>query len=132
MLEALFFEKSNTKVIFLNLICNGIKWYWPLFLDLLDCCILMRKYHYDKKAVILLFGMLYCFSSFFIFGQNYTIKGYSIENWFIRLMKSQNPFIKKHLLVLSLFGFLISTFLFWLLMLICHTSRLLRFHLFIF
>ena len=78
--KALFFEKSNTKkVIFLNLICNGIQMILTVIFGFIGLLYFNAQYHVitTKTAVLLLAVLLLLFLVLFLF-KKITIKGYSI------------------------------------------------------
>ncbi|TDE01582.1 lysylphosphatidylglycerol synthase domain-containing protein [Flavobacterium hiemivividum] len=79
--KAMFFEKSETKkVLFLNLICNGIQMVLTIFLGVFGLLYFNAQYNViTTKTVIILFGVLILiFGSLFLV-KKLTIKGYSIE-----------------------------------------------------
>ena len=79
--KALFFDKSNTKkVIFLNLICNGIQMILTVIFGIFGLLYFNAKYHVitTKTAAILLGMLLLLFIVLFLV-KKITIKGYSIE-----------------------------------------------------
>ncbi|NGY38949.1 hypothetical protein FQU23_015720 [Flavobacterium sp. XN-5] len=79
--KAMFFEKSETKkVLFLNLICNGIQMVLTVFLGVFGLLYFNVQYNViTTKTVIILFGVLILiFGSLFLV-KKLTIKGYSIE-----------------------------------------------------
>ncbi|MFV8364361.1 hypothetical protein ACNQGO_13365 [Flavobacterium sp. ZT3P35] len=79
--KALFFEKSNTKkVIFLNLICNGIQMILTVIFGFIGLLVFNAQYHViaTKTAVLLLAVLLLLFLVLFLV-KKITIKGYSIE-----------------------------------------------------
>ena len=79
--KALFFEKSNTKkVIFLNLICNGIQMILTVIFGFIGLLYFNAQYHVitTKTAVLLLAVLLLLFLVLFLV-KKITIKGYSIE-----------------------------------------------------
>jgi len=79
--KAMFFKKSETKkVLFLNLICNGIQMVLTVFLGVFGLLYFNAQYNViTTKTVIILFGVLILiFGSLFLV-KKLTIKGYSIE-----------------------------------------------------
>lgn len=79
--KAMFFEKSETKkVLFLNLICNGIQMVLTIFVGIFGLLYFNAQYNViTTKTVIILFGVLILiFGSLFLV-KKLTIKGYSIE-----------------------------------------------------
>ncbi|WP_338646490.1 hypothetical protein V5J73_13435 [Flavobacterium sp. KS-LB2] len=79
--KALFFDKSNTKkVIFLNLICNGIQMILTVIFGIFGLLYFNAQYHIiTTQTVTLLFGMLLLVSIVLFSIKKITIKGYSIE-----------------------------------------------------
>lgn len=79
--KALFFDKSNTKkVIFLNLICNGIQMILTVIFGIFGLLYFNAQYNViTPKTVVLLFGMLLLLFIILFSIKKITIKGYSIE-----------------------------------------------------
>ena len=79
--KALFFDKSNTKkVIFLNLICNGIQMILTVIFGIFGLLYFNAQYNViTTKTVALLFGMLLLLFIVLFSVKKITIKGYSIE-----------------------------------------------------
>lgn len=79
--KALYFEKSQTKkIIFLNLICNGIQMALTVFFG----CIGLYILGYGKYVVVFTIVLLLLFALSF-FTKKIKVKGYSIENLFQKL-----------------------------------------------
>ncbi|HEY4617883.1 MAG TPA: hypothetical protein VIH09_06780 [Flavobacterium sp.] len=79
--KALYYEKSETKkVVFLNLICNGIQMVLTVIIGIFGLLYFNAKYNViTTKTVAILFGIL-IFTSVLLFSvKKLTIKGYSIE-----------------------------------------------------
>jgi hypothetical protein len=79
--KVLFFDKSNTKkVIFLNLICNGIQMILTVIFGIFGLLYFNAQYNViTTKTVALLFGMLLLLFIVLFSVKKITIKGYSIE-----------------------------------------------------
>ncbi|WP_269686451.1 hypothetical protein [Flavobacterium lacustre] len=79
--KALFFDKSNTKkVIFLNLICNGIQMILTVIFGIFGLLYFNAQYNViTTKTVALLFGFLILLFIVLFSVKKITIKGYSIE-----------------------------------------------------
>ncbi|KDN55036.1 hypothetical protein [Flavobacterium seoulense] len=79
--KALFFNKSETKkVIFLNLICNGIQMVLTVVFGIFGLLYFNTLYHViTAKTVLILFGACFLLSGIFFFSKKINIKGYSIE-----------------------------------------------------
>jgi hypothetical protein len=92
--KALFFEKKDTKkIIFLNLICNGIQMVLTIIFGIFGLLYFNAQYNViTTKTVALLFGLLIvlCLIPFFL--KKITIKGYSIEKMIHKINK-----IPKHI-----------------------------------
>ena len=85
--KALFFEKSQTKkIVFLNLICNGIQLILSVFFGVLG--LLYLGFTIWVLAII---GLCILLSGIFYFSKKIQIKGYSIES----LMDKINEIPKK-------------------------------------
>ncbi|SEA63902.1 Lysylphosphatidylglycerol synthase TM region [Flavobacterium gillisiae] len=85
--KALFFDKSETKkVVFLNLICNGIQMVLTVIIGLFG--LLYFNVHYNvitTKTVAILFGILILIFIILFSIKKITIKGYSIEKLFHKI-----------------------------------------------
>ena len=79
--KALFFDKSNTKkVIFLNLICNGIQMILTVIFGIFGLLYFNAQFNViSTKTVALLFGFLILLFIILFSVKKITIKGYSIE-----------------------------------------------------
>lgn len=79
--KALFFDKTKTKkVIFLNLICNGIQMILTVLFGILG--LLYFNAHFNiltTKTLVLLFGIGALLFGLVFFAKKITIKGYSLE-----------------------------------------------------
>jgi hypothetical protein len=79
--KALFFEKTKTKkIIFLNLICNGIQMIWSVIFGIFGLLYFNANYNIiTSKTVSILFGICFLFFIILFFSKKINIKGYSIE-----------------------------------------------------
>ena len=79
--KALFFDKSNTKkVIFLNLICNGIQMILTVIFGIFGLLYFNAQYNViTTKTVAILFGFLILLFIVLFSVKKITIKGYSTE-----------------------------------------------------
>lgn len=79
--KALFFDKSHTKkVIFLNLICNGIQMILTVIFGIFGLMYFNAQYNViTTKTVAILFGFLILLFLIVFSVKKITIKGYSIE-----------------------------------------------------
>lgn len=79
--KALYFEKKQTKkIIFLNLICNGIQMALTVFFGAIGLYILGYEHYVIVFVIILLFLLALSF-----FTKKIKVKGYSIEKLFLKL-----------------------------------------------
>jgi hypothetical protein len=79
--KALFFEKSKTKkIVFLNLICNGIQMILSIVFGIFGLLYFNSNYNIiTSKTVLILFGICYLLFGILFFSKKINIKGYSIE-----------------------------------------------------
>jgi hypothetical protein len=79
--KALFFEKSTAKkIIFLNLICNGIQMILTIIFGVFGLLYFNANYNIiTSKTVAVLFGILMLAVGFLFMVKKINIKGYSIE-----------------------------------------------------
>ena len=79
--KALFFEKSKAKkVIFLNLICNGIQMILSVLFGIFGLLYFNANYNIiTPKTVSILFGLCFLLFGILFFSKKINIKGYSIE-----------------------------------------------------
>ena len=85
--KALFFDKSNTKkVIFLNLICNGIQMILTVIFGIFGLLYFNTHYYViSTKTAVVLFGMLLVLFIVLFLIKKITIKGYSIEKLILKI-----------------------------------------------
>lgn len=79
--KALFFEKSKAKkIIFLNLICNGIQMILSIVFGIFGLLYFNANYNIiTTKTVLTLFGICFLLFGVLFFSKKINIKGYSIE-----------------------------------------------------
>lgn len=79
--KALFFNKSEAKkVVFLNLICNGIQMVLTVVFGIFGLLYFNTLYHViSPKTVLMLFGICFLLFGILFFSKKINIKGYSIE-----------------------------------------------------
>jgi len=79
--KALFFNKSEAKkVVFLNLICNGIQMVLTVVFGIFGLLYFNTLYHViTPKTVLILFGICLLLFGILFFSKKINIKGYSIE-----------------------------------------------------
>lgn len=79
--KALFFEKVKTKkIVFLNLICNGIQMVLTVIFGVFG--LLYFNIHFNvitPKTVAFLFGICFLLFGMLFFSKRWSVKGYSIE-----------------------------------------------------
>ena len=97
--KALFFDKSNTKkVIFLNLICNGIQMILTVIFGIFGLLYFNAQYNViTTKTVVLLFGMLLLLFIILFSIKKITIKGYSIEKLIHKINEIPKPIHQKNI-----------------------------------
>ena len=79
--KALFFNKSEAKkVVFVNLICNGIQMVLTIVFGIFGLLYFNTLYHViTPKTVLMLFGICFLLFGILFFSKKINIKGYSIE-----------------------------------------------------
>jgi hypothetical protein len=99
--KALFFEKKETKkVIFLNLICNGIQMILTVIFGLFGLLYFNAQYHVITiKTVALIFGMVLLLFIILFSVKKITIKGYSIEKLIHKINEIPKPIHQKNILL---------------------------------
>ncbi|RTY85467.1 lysylphosphatidylglycerol synthase domain-containing protein [Flavobacterium sp. RSP15] len=97
--KALFFDKLNTKkVIFLNLICNGIQMILTVIFGVFGLLFFNAQYHViTTKTVALLFGFLILLFIVLFSAKKVTIKGYSIEKLIHKINEIPKPIHQKNI-----------------------------------
>lgn len=79
--KAMFFEKSKTKkIVFLNLICNGIQMILSIVFGIFGLLYFNSNYNIiTSKSVLILFGICLLLFGILFVSKKINIKGYSIE-----------------------------------------------------
>ena len=97
--KALFFDKSNTKkVIFLNLICNGIQMILTVIFGIFGLLYFNAQYNViPTKTATLLFGFLILLFIILFSVKKITIKGYSIEKLIQKINEIPKPIHQKNI-----------------------------------
>ncbi|WP_158728398.1 MULTISPECIES: lysylphosphatidylglycerol synthase domain-containing protein [unclassified Flavobacterium] len=97
--KALFFEKKETKkIIFLNLICNGIQMILTVIFGLFGLLYFNAQYHVITiKTVALIFGMVLLLFIILFSVKKITIKGYSIEKLIHKINEIPKPIHQKNI-----------------------------------
>jgi hypothetical protein len=99
--KALYYEKSETKkIVFLNLICNGIQMVLTVIIGIFGLLYFNAQYNIiTTKTVAILFGVL-IFTSVLLFSvKKLTIKGYSIEKLIHKINEIPNKIHQKNILL---------------------------------
>jgi len=97
--KALFFDKSNTKrVIFLNLICNGIQMVLTVIFGIFGLLYFNAQHNViTTKTVALLFGILTLLFIVLFSVKKITIKGFSIEKLIHKINEIPKPIHQKNI-----------------------------------
>jgi hypothetical protein len=99
--KALFFDKKDTKkVVFLNLICNGIQMVLTVIFGIFGLMYFNSKYNViTPTTVALLFGLLVVLFLVVFVLKKITIKGYSIEKLIHKINEIPKPIHQKNILL---------------------------------
>ncbi|RTY86477.1 lysylphosphatidylglycerol synthase domain-containing protein [Flavobacterium sp. GT3R68] len=99
--KALFFEKSETKkIIFLNLICNGIQMLLTIVLGIFGLLYFNANFNViTTRTVVILFGGLLVGLGVLFLAKKMTIKGYSIEKIIHRINAIPKPIHQKNIVL---------------------------------
>jgi hypothetical protein len=99
--KALFFEKKDTKkVLFLNLICNGIQMILTVIFGLFGLLYFNAQYNViTTKTVMVLFGILLIVFVVLFSVKKITIKGYSIEKLIHKINEIPKSIHQKNILL---------------------------------
>ena len=93
--KALYFEKSQTKkIVFLNLICNGIQLVLSVVSGTIGLWVLGFRFW-----VLSIFGLSFFFFLFSIFSKKIKIKGYSIEKFIEKVNEIPKAIHRKNILL---------------------------------
>ncbi|SHM03694.1 hypothetical protein [Flavobacterium xinjiangense] len=97
--KALFFEKSETKkVIFLNLICNGIQMILTVIFGIFGLLYFNAQYNViTTKTVMILFGICFLVFGILFSLKKLTIKGFSIEKLIHKINEIPKPIHQKNI-----------------------------------
>lgn len=101
--KALFYEKIKTKkIVFLNLICNGIQMVMTVVFGVFGLLYFNAAYQViTPKTIAMLFGLFLCIMILFFFLRSFTIKGYSLEKLVHKINQIPKTIHQKNIL----FGF---------------------------
>jgi hypothetical protein len=99
--KALYYQKSEaTKIVFLNLICNGIQMVLTVIIGIFGLLYFNAQYNLiNTKTVAILFGILIFTTALLFSIKKVTIKGYSIEKLIHKINKIPKPTHQKNILL---------------------------------
>ncbi|WP_286913624.1 hypothetical protein [Flavobacterium sp. UBA4197] len=99
--KALFFEKSQTKkIVFLNLICNGIQMVLTVVFGIFGLLYFNTVYNViTSQTVLILFGLLLLLFGILFSVKKITIKGYSIEKLIHKINEIPKKVHRKNILL---------------------------------
>lgn len=99
--KALYYEKSDTKkVVFLNLICNGIQMVLTVIIGIFGLLYFNAQYNIiTTSTVAILFGILICTFVLLFSVKKLTIKGYSIEKLIHKINEIPKKIHQKNILL---------------------------------
>jgi hypothetical protein len=97
--KALYYEKLETKkVVFLNLICNGIQMVLTVIIGIFGLLYFNARYNViTTKTVAILFGILIFTTALLFSIKKLTIKGYSIEKLIHKINEIPKPTHQKNI-----------------------------------
>jgi len=99
--KAFFYEKTKTKkIVFLNLICNGIQMVLTVFFGVFGLLYFNAEFNViTAKTIAILFGLflVLLLASFFL--KSFTIKGYSLEKLVHKINQIPRQIHRKNLLL---------------------------------
>jgi hypothetical protein len=99
--KALYFDKSETKkIIFLNLICNGIQMILTVIFGVFGLLYFNAQYNIiTSKTVAILFGGCFLLFGILFFSKKINIKGYSIEKLIHKINEIPKSIHQKNILL---------------------------------
>ena len=97
--KALFFEQSKTKkIVFLNLICNGIQMILSIVFGIFGLLYFNSNYNIiTSKSVLILFGICFLLFGILFVSKKIYIKGYSIEKLIDKINEIPKSIHKKNI-----------------------------------
>ena len=97
--KALFFEKSNAKkIVFLNLICNGIQMILSVVFGIFGLLYFNSNYNIiTSETVLILFGISFLLIGILFLFKKISIKGYSIEKLIHKINEIPNSIHQKNI-----------------------------------
>ncbi len=99
--KALFFEKYQAKkIVFLNLICNGIQMILSIIFGIAGLLYFNVNHNIiSSKTVLLLFGIFFLLFGILFFSKKINIKGYSIEKLIHKINEIPKSIHQKNILL---------------------------------
>ena len=116
--KAFFYEKTKTKkIVFLNLICNGIQMVLTVFFGIFGLLYFNAEFNViTSKSIAIIFGLILVLMLTSFFLKTFSIKGYSLEKLVHKINQIPKSTHRKNLL-LGLGRYLVFShqyfFLFW-------------------
>ncbi|PWA11283.1 lysylphosphatidylglycerol synthase domain-containing protein [Flavobacterium laiguense] len=106
--KALYFDKKDTKkVVFLNLVCNGIQMILTVVFGIFGLLYFNAQYNViTTKTVAVLFGILVILFAVLFSAKKITIKGYSIERLIHKINEIPKSIHQKNA-ILAIFRYLV-------------------------
>lgn len=99
--KALYFDKKETKkIVFLNLICNGIQMILTVIFGIFGLLYFNAQYNViTSKTIAILFGGFFLLVGVLFFSKKVNIKGYSIEKLIHKINEIPKPIHQKNTLL---------------------------------
>ena len=99
--KALYFDKKETKkIVFLNLICNGIQMILTVIFGIFGLLYFNAQYNViTSKTIAILFGGFFLLVGVLFFSKKVNIKGYSIEKLIHKINEIRKPIHQKNTLL---------------------------------
>ncbi len=99
--KALYFDKKETKkIVFLNLICNGIQMILTIIFGVFGLLYFNAQYNViTQKSIAILFGICFLLSVALFFSKKVNIKGYSIEKLIHKINEIPKSIHQKNMLL---------------------------------
>jgi len=99
--KALYFDKKETKkVVFLNLICNGIQMILTTIFGVFGLLYFNAEFNViTQKSIVILFGICFLLFAILFFSKKVTVKGYSIEKLIHKINEIPKSIHQKNMLL---------------------------------
>ncbi|WP_348825179.1 hypothetical protein [Flavobacterium aestuarii] len=99
--KALYFDKKETKkIVFLNLICNGIQMILTVIFGVFGLLYFNAQYNViTQKSITILFGICFLLFAVLFFSKKVTVKGYSIEKLIHKINEIPKSIHQKNMLL---------------------------------